>query len=136
MADSSFNLNTGDSSASYSAQQYAKQVDVSSAAANVEYNHDWLRTPRPFGLNVRVPETPQLVGENTEALIKKTAKELLLAPFKEIGETFAKYEKVFSGEAANELKSLYVQRLNTVAILQGEDEQVMGSSTSSFIMDM
>ena len=135
MADM-FNFNTGDSnSAGYNNSQYPKSVDVQSAQ-NVEYQHNWLRTPRPFGLNVRVPETPQFIGENTEALIKRTAKELFLAPIKEITNFFEKYEKVFSGEVANELKSLYVQRFNTATLLQSEDEEVFGTSAPKFMMDM
>jgi len=136
MADSLFNLNTGDSSsASYSNAQYSNQASVDSATVNADYQHDWLRTPRPFGLNVRVPETP-LVGENTEALIKKTAADLIMAPVKEISDFLEKYSKVFSGETASELKSLYVQRFNTVAILNNEDEEVLGSSKPTFVMDM
>ena len=112
MADM-FNFNTGDSSsAGYSNSQYSKPA-VDAQSAQVEYQHNWLRTPRPFGLNVRVPDTQTFIGENTEALIKKTVKELFLAPVKEISNFFEKYEKVFSGEVANELKSLYVQRFNT-----------------------
>lgn len=135
MADM-FNFNTGDSgSAGYSNSQYSKSVDAQSAQ-NVEYQHNWLRTPRPFGLNVRVPDSQTFIGENTEALIKKTAKELFLAPVKEIVTFFEKYEKVFSGEVANELKSLYVQRFNTASLLQNEDEEVFGTSAPKFMMDM
>ena len=135
MADM-FNFNTGDSgNAGYNSSQYSKPVDVQSVQ-NVEYQHNWLRTPRPFGLNVRVPETPTFVGENTSALVKKTVKELFLAPVKEIANFFEKYERVFSGEVANELKSLYVQRFNTASLLQGADEEVYGTSAPKFMMDM
>jgi len=128
-----FNFNTGDSSNTGYNSQYPKSADVKS---NTEYQHNWLRTPRPFGLNVRVHETPALVGENTEAVVKRTVKDLLMAPVKEVASFFEKYEKVFSGEAANELKNLYVQRFNTSALLQGEDEEVLGTSAPKFMMDM
>ena len=135
MADM-FNFNTGDSSsAGYSNSQYSKPA-VDTQSAQAEYQHNWLRTPRPFGLNVRVPDAQTFIGENTEALIKKTVKELFLAPVKEISNFFEKYEKVFSGEVANELKSLYVQRFNTTSLLQNEDEEVFGTSAPRFMMDM
>ena len=135
MADM-FNFNTGDSSsAGYSNSQYSRPA-VDAQSAQIEYQHNWLRTPRPFGLNVRVPDAQTFIGENTEALIKKTVKELFLAPVKEISNFFEKYEKVFSGEVANELKSLYVQRFNTTSLLQNEDEEVFGASAPRFMMDM
>ena len=135
MADM-FNFNTGDSSsAGYSNSQYSRPA-VDAQSAQIEYQHNWLRTPRPFGLNVRVPDTQTFIGENTEALIKKTVKELFLAPVQEISNFFEKYEKVFSGEVANELKSLYVQRFNTTSLLQNEDEEVFGTSAPRFMMDM
>ncbi len=135
MADM-FNFNTGDSSsAGYSNSQYSRPA-VDAQSAQIEYQHNWLRTPRPFGLNVRVPDAQTFIGENTEALIKKTVKELFLAPVKEISNFFEKYEKVFSGEVANELKSLYVQRFNTTSLLQNEDEEVFGTSAPRFMMDM
>ena len=135
MADM-FNFNTGDSSsAGYSNSQYSRPA-VDAQSAQAEYQHNWLRTPRPFGLNVRVPDAQTFIGENTEALIKKTVKELFLAPVKEISNFFEKYEKVFSGEVANELKSLYVQRFNTTSLLQNEDEEVFGTSAPRFMMDM
>jgi len=131
-----FNFNTGDSgNAGYGNSQYSRP-SVEPQLNNVEYNHNWLRTPRPFGLNVRVPEAQQLIGENTEALIKKTVKELFLAPVKELSNFFEKYERVFSGEVANELKSLYVQRFNTASLLQSADEEVFGTSAPKFMMDM
>ena len=132
MADM-FNFNTGDSSGSYN-PQYSKSVEAQSA--NTNYEHNWLRAPRPFGLNVRVQEGHTFIGENTEVQIKKTAKELFLAPIREITSFFAKYEKVFNGEVANELKSLYVQRMNTTSLLQNEDEEVFGVTASKFMMDM
>ncbi len=134
MADM-FNLNSGDSSNYSNSSQYSKSIEAQ-AAANTEYEHNWLRTPRPFGLNVRVQEGYTFVGENTEALIKKTAKDLFLAPVKEVTNFFAKYEKVFNGEIADELKSLYVQRMNTANLLQNEDEEVFGTTASKFMMDM
>ena len=135
MADM-FNFNTGDSSsAGYSNSQYSRPA-VDAQSAQIEYQHNWLRTPRPFGLNVRGPDTQTFIGESTEALIKKTVKELFLAPVKEISNFFEKYEKVFSGEVANELKSLYVQRFNTTSLLQNEDEEVFGTSAPRFMMDM
>lgn len=135
MADM-FNFNTGDSSnAGLGGSQYSKPA-VEAQSAQVAYQHNWLRTPRPFGLNVRVPEGQTLIGENTEALIKKTVKDLFLAPVKEISNFFEKYERVFSGEVANELKSLYVQRFNTASLLQNEDEEVFGTSAPKFMMDM
>ena len=136
MADM-FNFNTGDSgNAGLGNSQYPKSSVEPQSVQNVEYQHNWLRTPRPFGLNVRVPDAQTFVGENTSALIKKTAKDLLLAPVKEITNFFEKYEKVFSGEIANELKSLYVQRFNTASLLQNEDEEVFGASRPTFMMDM
>lgn len=131
-----FNFNTGDSNnAGYSNSQFARPVEAQ-AINNVDYQHNWLRTPRPFGLNVRVPEAPQFIGENTEALIKRTVKELFLAPVKEISNFFEKYERVFSGEVAQELKSLYVQRFNTASLLQSADEEVLGTIPPKFMMDM
>ena len=80
MADM-FNLNTGDSSSKGYNTQYPKSAEAQSAN-NVEYKHDWFRTPRPFGLNVRVPETPAVIGENTEALISLFLKECKITLFK------------------------------------------------------
>lgn len=134
MADM-FNFNTGDKS-SFNNSSLSKSAVNNQNIQEVDYQHNWLRTPRPFGLNVRVPENRPLIGENTEALVKKTIKNLFLAPIKEIENFFEKYEKVFSGEVQRELKSLYVQRFNTAAILQGEDESVFGTTANKFLMDM
>ena len=134
MADM-FNFNTGDKG-SFNNSSLSKSAINNQNIQEDDYQHNWLRTPRPFGLNERVPENRPLIGENTEALVKKTIKNLFLAPIKEIENFFEKYEKVFSGEVQRELKSLYVQRFNTAAILQGEDESVFGTTANKFLMDM
>lgn len=134
MADM-FNFNTGDTNGNGFNNSFPKN-SVDSQSAKVEYKHNWLRTPRPFGLNVRVPEQQTFIGENTEALVKKTVKEIFLAPVKQVANFFKKYEKVFSGEVAAELKSLYVQRYNTAALLEDSDKKVFGTNSSNFMMDM
>jgi hypothetical protein len=128
------NLNTGDSS-SYSNQYSVGQQKVDRTnGGTVQYSHDWKRAPRPFGLNVRVPQSP--IGERTQNLIKKTVQELALAPIKPIIDYFQDNENIFNGSVANEIASLQKQQRITVQLLEDADEVVMNTDVPSFMMDM
>lgn len=128
------NLNTGDSS-SYSNQYSVGQQKVDRTnGGTVQYSHDWKRAPRPFGLNVRVPQSP--IGERTQNLIKKTVQELALAPIKPIIDYFQDNENIFNGSVANEIASLQKQQKITVQLLEDADEVVMNTDVPSFMMDM
>ena len=71
---------------------------------------------------------------NLKELMGDAYKEGITA--EEISNFFEKYERVFSGEVAQELKSLYVQRFNTASLLQSADEEVLGTIPPKFMMDM
>ena len=38
-------------------------IAVDAQSAQVEYQHNWLRTPRPFGLNVRVLPNKEMISK-------------------------------------------------------------------------
>ena len=139
-------LNPGGSSSSSS---YNQQSAVNNANANINakvntetgdsgsgYNHSWRRAPRPFGLNVRVPQAPQVVGVRTQALIKRTLINLATAPVKPIIEYFKDNEKVFNGSIRAEIEGLEKQQSVTISLLQDSDEMVLHSEAPSFMMDM
>lgn len=139
MAEMFNNLNAGDSSASYNNQyQVSNNTNiekVNGAGANsTEYSHSWKRAPRPFGLNVRVPQNP--IGVRTQTLIKKTFQDLAMAPIKPIIDYFEANENIFNGNVSAEIKSLQKQQKITVGLLQEADEVAMHTDVPSFMMDM
>ena len=131
------NLNSGDSSSSYNSYNLNKNINngpkVNVGGTN-EYSHNWKRAPRPFGLNVRVPQT-RLVGTRTETLIKEIIKELALAPIKSLVDYFKDNENVFNGNVSAEIESIKKQQKLTVELLQEADDTVM-SSVPTFMIDM
>ena len=131
------NLNSGDSSSSYNSYNVGNNVN-NAAKVNVngtgEYSHGWKRAPRPFGLNVRVPQT-RLVGARTEVLIKEIIKELAMAPIKPIIDYFKDYEKVFNGSISAEIESMDKQYKITSELLQDSDDALM-SGVPTFMIDM
>lgn len=134
------NLNSGNSSSSYNNNySFNGNVNTNSPKVNqgeqAEYSHNWKRMPRPFGLNVRVPDAP-VVGVRTQAVIKRTLKELAMAPVKEILEYFKNHENVFNGNVAKEIESLQKQQKITIELLEDSDEMVMQTETPNFMMDM
>jgi len=138
MAEMFNNLNAGDSSSSYSNNQYQVSNNVNTAKVNgagtSEYSHSWKRAPRPFGLNVRVPQNP--IGTRTQNLIKKTVQELAMAPIKPILDYFKDNENIFNGSVSAEIESLQKQQKITVGLLQDADEVAMQTEVPSFMMDM
>ena len=133
------NLNSGDSSSSYGKYPVGGNNNLNptakvNAGENTEYSHSWKRMPRPFGMNVRVPQEP-LVGVRTQELIKRTISDIVLAPVKQVVEYFKNNENVFNGSIAAEIKSLEKQREMTIELLQEADEVVM-SDVPNFMMDM
>ena len=89
------NLNSGDSSPSYKVNVGGNNVNNApkvNVSGKTEYSHGWKRAPRPFGLNVRVPQNP--IGVRTQNLIKKTVSEILLAPVQQIVDYFKTNENV------------------------------------------
>ena len=137
MAEMFNNLNAGDSSSSYN-NQYQMSNNVNTAKVNgagtSEYSHSWKRAPRPFGLNVRVPQNP--IGVRTQNLIKKTIQELAMAPIKPIIDYFETNENIFNGNVSAEIQSLQKQQKITVELLQDADEVTMHTDVPSFMMDM
>lgn len=133
------NLNSGDSSSSYNAYNYGNNVNASAKVntgtnGGSEYSHGWKRAPRPFGLNVRVPQAP-VVGVRTQTLVKEILKELALAPVKPIIDYFKNNENIFNGNVAREIESLEKQQKSTIELLQDADDVVM-SSVPTFMIDM
>jgi hypothetical protein len=129
------NFNTGDSSSSYSNQYSAQQNKVDRTnGGQVQYSHNWKRAPRPFGLNVRVPQSP--IGERTQNLIKKTITELAMAPIQPVIDYFKDNENIFNGNVSAEIASLQKQQQVTVQLLEDADEVVMHTDVPSFMMDM
>ena len=129
------NLNTGDSSASYGSQYQHTTTEKVNGAGTSEYSHSWKRSPRPFGLNVRVPQTP-IIGQRTQNLVKKIAAELVMAPIQPIIDYFESNENIFNGSVTAEIESLQKQTQLTVSLLQDADEIVMDDDVPSFMMDM
>ncbi|MCD8378693.1 MAG: hypothetical protein LUB59_07900 [Candidatus Gastranaerophilales bacterium] len=135
MADLFNNLNAGDSSASYNGQySVPKTAEKVNGAGTSEYSHSWKRSPRPFGLNVRVPQNP--IGTRTQNLIKKTLEELAMAPVKPIIDYFEANENIFNGSVSAEIESLQKQKKVTISLLQDADEVTMNTDVPSFMMDM
>jgi hypothetical protein len=104
-------------------------------AGNTEsgYSHSWKRAPRPFGLNVRVPQAP--IGTRTQKLVVDVIKDMAMAPITPVIEYFKNNENIFNGNVAREIESLNKQQKITVELLQDADDIVM-SETPSFMMDM
>ena len=129
------NLNSGDSAAFNNQYSLNNKVNVvkKEGSSSAEYAHNWRRAPRPFGLNVRVPQNP--IGIRTQNLIKKAVVDLVSAPAKEILDYFKKNENVFNGNISAEIESLQKQQKTTVELLQDADEVVM-ADVPSFMMDM
>ena len=131
------NLNSGDPSSSYNSFGASNNINnapkINTTGSN-EYTHGWKRAPRPFGLNVRVPNQP-LIGTRTEVLIKEILKELAYAPIKPIIDYFKNNENIFNGSVAAEIASLEKQQKTTVELLQDADDIVM-SSVPTFMIDM
>ena len=130
------NLNTGDQASlnsQYTVNNSKLNVVKTEGGTSAEYAHNWRRAPRPFGLNVRVPQNH--IGVRTQNLIKKTIVDVLTAPAKEVVNYFKKNEDVFNGNVSAQIESLQKQQKLTVELLQDEDEVVM-SDVPSFMMDM
>lgn len=130
------NLNSGDSSSSYN-NMYSVNGNaapkVNSSSVKTEYTHGWKRAPRPFGLNVRVPQNP--IGIRTQNLIKKTLINMAMAPVQPVIDYFKDNENIFNGNVAAEIRSLEKQQQITVDLLKDADEIVM-TDVPSFMMDM
>lgn len=132
------NLNSGDSASQYNAYNLGGNVNnapkVNTGGTNSEYTHGWKRAPRPFGLNVRVPQEP-LVGARTQVLIKEILKEMAMAPIRPIINFFKDNENVFNGNVAAQIESLEKQQQTTVQLLQDADDSVM-TGVPTFMIDM
>lgn len=128
-----FNNLSGDSS-QYNSYNNVQNTKVNVGGNEAGYNHSWKRAPRPFGLNVRVPETP-FVGTRTQKLISEIVKEMALAPVNSVITYFKENENIFNGNVAREIESLQKQQKITVGLLQDADDIVM-SEAPSFMMDM
>lgn len=131
------NLNSGDSSSSsYNSLNFGNNINNAPKvnAETSEYSHNWKRAPRPFGLNVRVPQT-RLVGTRTETLVKEVLKELAFAPIKSVVDYFKEHENVFNGNVSAQIESLQRQQKITIELLQEADDSVM-SSVPTFMIDM
>ena len=105
------NLNSGNSSSSsynnYPVSNNQQNVaKVNPAGEGAEYSHSWKRMPRPFGLNVRVPQAP-IVGERTQVLAQKVIKDLIMAPIKPVIDYF-KDEATKTGIPYQTLINLYL----------------------------
>lgn len=129
-----FNNLSGDSSAA----QYNNYNSVQGAKVNVGnnetgYSHEWKRAPRPFGLNVRVPNAPS--PTRSQKLVAEIIKEMAMAPITPVINYFKANENVFNGNVAREIESLKQQQKITVGLLQDADDIVM-EEAPSFMMDM
>lgn len=102
--------------------------------SSAEYTHSWRRQPRPFGLNVRVPQNP--IGARTQTLIANKIKELAMAPVQPVIDYFKANENVFNGNIATEIENLQKQEKLTISLLQDSDEIVMQTEHPNFMMDM
>lgn len=133
MADM-FNNLSGDSSAQYNKYNNGLQsakVNVGNGEAG--YSHNWKRAPRPFGLNVRVPNAP--APTRTQKLVKEIIKEMAMAPIAPVIKYFNDNENIFNGNVSREIESIKKQQKITVELLQDTDDIVM-SEAPSFMMDM
>ena len=133
-------FNSGESSSSYGNYPVGGNNNIQPAAkVNVNesesgYSHSWKRMPRPFGMNVRVPQAP-IIGYRTKEVIKRALGDLIFAPAKEIAKYLKKNENVFNGSIAAQINSLEKQREVTIELLQEADDAVM-SDVPNFMMDM
>jgi hypothetical protein len=131
MADM-FNNLSGDSSSQYN-NYNVQNTKVNAGNTESGYSHSWKRAPRPFGLNVRVPQAP--IGTRTQKLVVDVIKDMAMAPITPVIEYFKNNENIFNGNVAREIESLNKQQKITVELLQDADDIVM-SETPSFMMDM
>lgn len=129
-----FNNLSGDSSSQYN--NYNNKIQNSKlSAGNSEagYSHEWKRMPRPFGLNVRVPNAP--IGTRSQKLVADIIKEMAMAPISPVIDYFKTNENVFNGNVSREIESLQKQQKITIGLLEDADDIVM-SEAPSFMMDM
>lgn len=133
-------FNSGDSSSSFNKYPVSGNNNiqstpkVNSGDGSAEYSHGWRRMPRPFGMNVRVPQAP-VIGVRTQEVIKRAISDLVLAPVQQVANYLKNNENVFNGNVSAEIKSLERQQQLTVELLQEADDIVM-SSVPNFMMDM
>lgn len=132
MADM-FNNLSGDSSAQYNNYNNVQGAKVNVGGNEAGYSHDWKRAPRPFGLNVRVPNVP--APTRSQKLVAEIIKEMAMAPITPVINYFKANENVFNGNVAREIESLKQQQKITVGLLQDADDIVM-EEAPSFMMDM
>ncbi|DAA95818.1 TPA: hypothetical protein CPT80_06845 [Candidatus Gastranaerophilales bacterium HUM_9] len=130
-----FNNLSGDSSAQYNNYNNngVQGAKVNAGGKDGGYSHDWKRAPRPFGLNVRVPQAP--VGTRSQKLVAEIIKEMAMAPITPVIDYFKTNENIFNGNVAKEIASIQKQQKITVELLQDADDVVM-SEAPSFMMDM
>ena len=128
-----FNNLSGDSSAQYNNYNNVQGAKVNTGGKDGEYSHNWKRTPRPFGLNVRVPQAP--IGTRSQKLVAEIIKEMALAPITPVIDYFKANENIFNGNVAKEIASIQKQQKITAELLQDADDIVM-SEAPSFMMDM
>lgn len=132
MADM-FNNLSGDSSAQYNNYNNVKGTKVNVGNNEAGYSHEWKRAPRPFGLNVRVPNVA--APTRSQKLVAEIIKEMALAPITPIVNYFKANENIFNGSVAREIESIQKQQKITVELLQDADDIVM-TEAPSFMMDM
>ena len=128
-----FNNLSGDSSAQYNNYNNVQGAKVNTGGKDGEYSHNWKRTPRPFGLNVRVPQAP--IGTRSQKLVAEIIKEMALAPITPVIDYFKANENIFNDNVAKEIASIQKQQKITAELLQDADDIVM-SEAPSFMMDM
>ena len=133
-----FNNLSGDSSAQYNNYNNVQGAKVNTGGKDGEYSHNWKRTPRPFGLNVRVPQAP--IGTRNKREFRngnfaEIIKEMALAPITPVIDYFKANENIFNGNVAKEIASIQKQQKITAELLQDADDIVM-SEAPSFMMDM
>lgn len=127
------NLSSDSSAAQYNNYNNVQGAKVNAGGNEAGYSHDWKRTPRPFGLNVRVPNVP--APTRSQKLVAEIIKEMAMAPITPVINYFKTNENVFNGNVSREIESLRKQQKVTVELLQDADDIVM-SEAPSFMMDM
>lgn len=128
-----FNNLSGDSSAQYNNYNNVKSTKVNVGGNEAGYSHDWKRAPRPFGLNVRVPNMP--APTRSQKLVAEIIKEMAMAPITPVINYFKANENIFNGNVAREIESIQKQQKITIELLQDADDIVM-TEAPSFMMDM
>lgn len=128
-----FNNLSGDTSAQYNNYNKVQGAKVNVGGNEAGYSHDWKRTPRPFGLNVRVPNMP--APSRSQKLVAEIIKEMAMAPITPVINYFKDNENIFNGNVAREIESIQKQQKITVELLQDADDIVMAEAPS-FMMDM